>query len=589
MVRTLALLVLSVVLLASSPTFALDSETPAAVAEVRLDLPIPDGSPAGVSTTITVPGDDPIESIEVALQIDHPAVSQLIVSLKSPKGTTVFLHNRSASDQNPFTPVYESTSPSAEPLSNLIGENPNGKWTLYVADMVPGESGTLTGWGLRFEPASILNVTYIDPILLEADLFQEASRLIPEIATGDIAVGDANGDGLDDLFLLSETGNQAGVYLSSGTSFSGPPLTVPIDRPQKIALGNLNGDERLDFVAASENPNSPITDLTVFIGNVAGGFTEGFTTQLSIGLISLAILDTNDDGFNDIVVGEKAQLLSGNGDGSFKPAVQLVYLGRSYMSHGDIDEDGLNDIFINISRGGTSANSDPSVLFGSNDPTYPIRQAFKFTGTLLQGFTARLRHPEHIEFVTVYNKDEADGTKWFRSIRSLSGKDLTYTEVGLPAGTLGDPLVTCDLNGDGLDEMIFATKTGVSAFQRTRDVTGGKTTAIFTAESLQSVQVGCFFSDGSLGLIALNASGELILAKSSQGPLPTPTPVVPPTPTPTPFLFPTATPITNVTPTPSPTPAIRPPYENSPDLNGDGVVDRKDLLILMEYWGQLIP
>ena len=343
-------------------------------------------------------------------------------------------------------------------------------------------------------------------------------------------------------------------------------------------------------MVASQDADTPITDLTVFISNTAGGFSEGFHSQISTGLDAITLFDADGDDLTDLVAGEKAQLLSGNGDGSFKPAVQFVYLGRSYMSYGDLDEDGLNDIFITISRGGTSSNSDPYVLFGSSDPTYPNREKFTFAGTLLQGLTARLQNPDIIEFVAISDKDEVEEeTKWFRSIRRLEGNNLTYTEIGLPAGTLGDPVIPYDLNGDGLDELVFVTETGVSAFQRTRDVTGGRTTSIFTAELLENVQPGLFFSDGSAGLAAVNSGGEVVLARSSQGALPTATPDVPPTPSPTPFLFPTSTPAVDPTPTPSPSPTPGPVLEFNPDLNGDGIVDRDDLLIFMRYWGQAFP
>ena len=36
-------------------------------------------------------------------------------------------------------------------LSNAFyGENPNGEWTVHVADLAAEDTGNLTGWRLRF-------------------------------------------------------------------------------------------------------------------------------------------------------------------------------------------------------------------------------------------------------------------------------------------------------------------------------------------------------------------------------------------------------------------------------------------------------
>ena len=36
-------------------------------------------------------------------------------------------------------------------MSNAFyGENPNGAWTIHVADLAAADTGSLTGWRLRF-------------------------------------------------------------------------------------------------------------------------------------------------------------------------------------------------------------------------------------------------------------------------------------------------------------------------------------------------------------------------------------------------------------------------------------------------------
>ncbi|MBZ0255329.1 hypothetical protein K8I31_04665, partial [bacterium] len=111
---------------------------------------------------------------------------------------------------------------------------------------------------------------------------------------------------------------------------------------------------------------------------------------------------------------------------------------------------------------------------------------------------------------------------------------------------------------------------------------GGQTQRIFTRSGVLYALPGVYFSDGRAGLVVIDQENRVILATSTLGPLPTPTPDGVSQPTATPFLFP---PEATVTPTPQPTPTVGPtPSQPSPDLNGDGIVNAADLLILIQHW-----
>jgi len=55
--------------------------------------------------------------------------------------------------------TFSATSPST-PLSSFSGVDPNGSWTLFIADVSPGDHSTVTSWGLDIaavpEPASLV-------------------------------------------------------------------------------------------------------------------------------------------------------------------------------------------------------------------------------------------------------------------------------------------------------------------------------------------------------------------------------------------------------------------------------------------------
>ncbi len=564
------------------------TETPFAIAEAVVDLPIPDGNPVGASHTISISGSDLLESLEVALQIDHPAIGDLVISLTSPSGAKVILHNRTSSPQTPFSPVYETNTPSAESLKTFLGKSPRGNWTLIVADLVPGSTGTLMAWGLRVKPSSLIQPLPPTPVPIAEAMFEQASTLPVDALPGSAAAGDANNDGLDDLFIISETGNQASVYFSNGTALTDPPLRYSVNRPQKIALSDFNRDGQIDFAAASQTKDIAFTTLTVFLANIAGGFSQGFTAQVSTSLQKLAAFDATGDGIIDLVFGGVPHLLEGVGDGSFKPAVQLVYLAQAYWAHGDLNGDGLLDIFAEISRGGTSAKTDPHVLYGNQDPSFPIREKITLDSAILDAFPARLDRPGELEFAALTKTSAAATAYQLHTLYEESPGEIAVNTQSISTGLINLPAIPYDLNGDGLDELISVSKTGIHAFQKSFFNAGGENRTLYEIPSAKNVTVGRFFSDGGIGMAVIGSTTEVILLHSTLGPLPTPTPYATPTPTPTPFLFPTTVPATP-TPTPeAPTPTPVSPTQGSPDINGDGIVDRLDLLILLEYWGQKV-
>ncbi len=94
-----------------------------------------------------------VSSVAVALSIDHPDVSQLIVSLSGPDGENVLLMNRDGRTGDAFREVFGRTREPLEPLSSFAGRQAAGTWRLRVLDAVAGAgAGRLVSWALLIEP-----------------------------------------------------------------------------------------------------------------------------------------------------------------------------------------------------------------------------------------------------------------------------------------------------------------------------------------------------------------------------------------------------------------------------------------------------
>lgn len=131
---------------------------------------------ASATSTITVANAAPfVGKVAVSLHITHPSAGDLVLSLRSPSGTTVRLArnlggatdnygsgcsqaNRTTFDDAAPTKIVAGTAPFVgsfvpeEPLSAFLGENPNGDWQLLISDTVAGDTGELRCWSLLLSP-----------------------------------------------------------------------------------------------------------------------------------------------------------------------------------------------------------------------------------------------------------------------------------------------------------------------------------------------------------------------------------------------------------------------------------------------------
>jgi subtilisin-like proprotein convertase family protein len=121
------------------------------------DIPKPIADNATVYSYITVPDDVCIGDIDVAVNITHTYIGDLIVELTSPAGTVIALHNRTGSGADDIVTTYDDegggTVPAAS-LSGLDGERTAGQWRLRVSDAANTDTGTLNGWSLRIAQAA---------------------------------------------------------------------------------------------------------------------------------------------------------------------------------------------------------------------------------------------------------------------------------------------------------------------------------------------------------------------------------------------------------------------------------------------------
>jgi subtilisin-like proprotein convertase family protein len=113
-----------------------------------LNLPIPDNSVTGASSTLNVPANpvQVIEAVQIRVNVTHQLVGELGIELTSPAGTRSVLKNVTDGYFNSVNLVNQVF------LSNAFyGENPTGAWTIKVVDgfNLDTSTGTLANWAIR--------------------------------------------------------------------------------------------------------------------------------------------------------------------------------------------------------------------------------------------------------------------------------------------------------------------------------------------------------------------------------------------------------------------------------------------------------
>jgi len=113
---------------------------------------IPDNVSPGIDSIIKVDEDAPLARVEVAVDIEHPFIGDLFITLKSPDGTTVILHNNTGGGKMNLTQVFNSEQYSE--LKLYENKSTQGDWVLSVEDRALNDFGVLNEWGLKLTLAS---------------------------------------------------------------------------------------------------------------------------------------------------------------------------------------------------------------------------------------------------------------------------------------------------------------------------------------------------------------------------------------------------------------------------------------------------
>ncbi|EPX64970.1 hypothetical protein D187_000395 [Cystobacter fuscus DSM 2262] len=159
-----------------------------------------------------------------------------------------------------------------------------------------------------------------------------------------VAPGDFNGDGRVDLAVANRGANSVIILRNDGSGgLTHVQRVFTLRQPLNVKAGDLNKDGFLDLAVAGTG------GVQVLLGS-ASGFQAQAIQALGATAFELALADLNGDGRLDILAATRTSdfvsILAGRGDGTFeRPTNHGVLDSPGSLAVADVDGDGALDLF----------------------------------------------------------------------------------------------------------------------------------------------------------------------------------------------------------------------------------------------------
>ena len=334
-----------------------------------------------------------------------------------------------------------------------------------------------------------------------------------------IAAADFNGDGKQDLAVGDNNSEFLTVFLGNGDGTFQNPVSYTVGSGAiDLGVGDFNGDGALDLAVV--HTRSGVSKVSLLLGNGDGTFRQGGTFEAGPAPHKVAIGDFNGDGKLDLVFSEYSSnsssvaVLLGNGDGTFgKAAFYSTGQTVSYnVAVGDFNKDGKLDLAV-------SAGNAVCVLLGNGDGTFQKGVDYPLGGA---GFGIAVA-----DFNGDGNPDVAviGGANSYEAVLLGNGDGTLQRPTFYPAGNLPETIAVGDFNADGIPDLATGDYNGSSVSILLNDGEGGFQPAVTYAGASfpEGIALGDFNGSGRLGVATANY-GEASVSVLQQAPFVQPSP-----------------------------------------------------------------
>lgn len=278
-----------------------------------------------------------IVSVDVA-DLNNDGRDDVVISYEDSIG--IMLQNTQGT-LDPVT-IYTSNHTSYTNSYKIVAADFNGDGLKDVASI---------DWGTQSEDVDVFLQSN------SGTLNSPISYTAPHGGYDDLAYGDVNNDGLNDIIIMSGQGyaqDNLSILLQQIDHTFG--AAVPYDLGEDInsnavSAGDVNGDNRDDVILAYGG-NKPSSNIAIFYQNTSATLDTPVSKLSYDSPSAVKIADVNGDGRKDIIIGHSGWLAVGvylqNPDGTLMGEQRYPFVYSTNNPHriavGDINSDGQNDI-----------------------------------------------------------------------------------------------------------------------------------------------------------------------------------------------------------------------------------------------------
>jgi hypothetical protein len=350
--------------------------------------------------------------------------------------------------------------------------------------------------------------------------FQSAVNFGAGTNTLSVAGGDFNGDGVQDLAVANEgsfpnfTDSSVSVLLGNGNGTFQAPVNYSTGAESTgVAVGDFNGDGVQDLAVANLGTPPSFTDgnVSVLLGNEDGTFQAAVNYSTGAKPTAVAVGDFNGDGVQDLAVANEGSgsnnvsVLLGRGDGTFQSAVNFG-AGRTpvFVAVGDFNGDGVQDLAVT-----NAGSNDVSVLLGNGDGTFQAAVNYS-TGAWSQSVAVGDFNGDGVQDLAVANVHSNNVSVLLGNGDGTFQAAVNYRTEGFEGSW---SVAVGDFNDDGVQDLAVGNGGDVSVLLGNRD--GTFQSAVNFGAGTASVAVGDFNGDGVQDLAVANGGGVSVLINNT--------------------------------------------------------------------------
>ena len=332
-------------------------------------------------------------------------------------------------------PVAFNTGGNKPSAVAVADMNNDGKLDVVVTNELSNTVAILLGSGNgRFQSAHVFPVG-VNPVA--------------------VAVGDFNGDGKTDVAVANSTSNTVSILLGRGDGTLGAATSSSVGiRPSSLVVGKFHGGTASDIVVANAGNNDQRNGtVSLLTGNGNGTFRPA-TTLLSNGnFVSVATAELSGDGNADLAIADRslsAVLIElGNGNGTFRTSGRLLAQASLIsVTAADFHGDGRQrDLVV------TSGESSEvvSVFLNNGNATFLMNPKFAVSQNPAGAVAVDVNRDGRTDIVSASQLGNI-------SVLLGLGRGLLISAASFPAGVAPTYIVTADLNGDGKLDVALASE-----------------------------------------------------------------------------------------------------------------------------------